>query len=137
MTATTIAEKRFYTVEEANARLPLLRSILRDVTDLAAQMKGMYDQLIPMQTAGSNDPAVEKEVETLSAELDALQTRMRGYETEMTQIGAELKDAFIGLVDFPGWHEGREVCLCWKLDEPKVAHWHDVDAGYAGRRLIK
>jgi hypothetical protein len=137
MTATTIAEKRFYTVEEANARLPLLRSILRDVTDLAAQMKGLYDQLIPLQTAGSNDPKVEKEVETLSGELDAMQTKMRGYESETTQLGAELKDAFIGLIDFPGWHEGREVCLCWKLGEPKVEHWHDVDAGYAGRRPIK
>jgi len=137
MTAATIAEKRFFTVEEANARLPLLRSILRDVTDLAAQMKGLYDQLIPLQTAGSNDPTVEKEVETLSGELDAMQTKMRGYESETTQLGAELKDAFIGLIDFPGWHEGREVCLCWKLGEPKVEHWHDVDAGYAGRRPIK
>jgi hypothetical protein len=137
MTTTTIAEKRFYTVDEANARVPLLRSILRDVTDLAAQMKTIYDRLIPLQTDGAADPVVEKEVASLSAELDAMQRKMRDCETELTQLGAELKDAFVGLIDFPGWHEGREVCLCWKLDEPAVAHWHEVHAGYGGRRPIK
>ena len=137
MTTTTIAEKRFFTVDEANARLPLLRSILRDVTDLSVQMKVLYDRLIPLQTAGSRDPKIEREVADLSAELDAMQRSMRGYEAELTQLGAELKDAFVGLIDFPGWIDGREVCLCWKLDEPMVAHWHDVDAGFGGRRPIK
>jgi hypothetical protein len=137
MTTTTIAEKRLFTVDEANARLPLLRSILRDVTDLSVQMKVLYDRLIPLQTAGSGDAKIEREVAELSAELDAMQRSMRGYETELTQLGAELKDAFVGLVDFPGSIEGREVCLCWKLDEPTIAHWHEVDAGYGGRRPIK
>ncbi len=137
MTTTTIAEKRLFTVDEANARLPLLRSILRDITDLSVQMKVLYDRLIPLQTAGSRDPKIEREVADLSAELDAMQRSMRGYEAEVAQLGAELKDAFVGLIDFPGWHEGREVCLCWKLDEPAVAHWHEVDAGYGGRRPIK
>ncbi|HEX3316037.1 MAG TPA: DUF2203 domain-containing protein [Gemmataceae bacterium] len=136
MTTTTIAEKRFFTVDEANARLPLLRSILRDVTDLSVQMKVHYDRLISLQTAGSNDPRIEREVASLAIELDAMQNAMRGYEAEAANLGAEIKDAFAGLVDFPGWFEGREVCLCWKLDEPAVAHWHEVDAGFGGRRPI-
>jgi hypothetical protein len=137
MTTTTIAEKRLFTVDEANARLPLLRSILRDVTDLSVQMKVLYDRLIPLQTAGSGDAKIEREVASLSADLDAMQRSMRGYEAELAELGAELKDAFVGLIDFPGWIDGREVCLCWKLDEPTVAHWHEVDAGFSGRRPIK
>src|SRR2546421_7283414 len=98
MTTTTIAEKRFYTVEEANARLPLLRSILRDVTDLAAELKGLHERLILLQTNGSPDAEQEAEIARLVRELDEKQAVMTGYANEMAQLGAELKDAFIGLV---------------------------------------
>jgi len=40
-------------------------------------------------------------------------------------------------VDFPCWMDEREVYLCWKLDEPEVSHWHEVDAGFAGRQKLK
>jgi hypothetical protein len=33
-------------------------------------------------------------------------------------------------------HEGRRVVLCWKLGEPAVAHWHELNAGFGGRRTI-
>jgi hypothetical protein len=28
------------------------------------------------------------------------------------------------------------VFLCWRVDEVHITHWHDVDAGYAGRQPI-
>ena len=51
-------------------------------------------------------------------------------------VGVELKDPFSGLVDFPAWRHGHEVYLCWRLGEPDVAHWHELDAGFAGRRPL-
>jgi hypothetical protein len=39
-------------------------------------------------------------------------------------------------VDFYGFREGRLVFLCWRLGEPSVAHWHELDAGFAGRQAI-
>jgi hypothetical protein len=137
MSTTTIADKRFFTAHEANARLPLLRSILRDVTDLAVELKAQHERLILLQTSGSTGPDVEREVEDAAVELERLQEKMASYATEVKQVGAELKDVFIGLVDFPAMMDGREVCLCWKLGEPMVSHWHEVDAGFSGRRLIK
>ena len=40
------------------------------------------------------------------------------------------------LVDFLGRKDGREVYLCWRLGEPEVAYWHELDAGYTGRRPL-
>jgi hypothetical protein len=52
-------------------------------------------------------------------------------------VGCVLKDWRTGLVDFPGVHHGRRVWFCWRLGEPTVAYWHDLDEGYAGRRPIE
>jgi hypothetical protein len=47
-----------------------------------------------------------------------------------------LRDADRGLVDFPSLRDGEEVYLCWQAGEPRVAWWHDPDAGFAGRQPL-
>jgi hypothetical protein len=32
--------------------------------------------------------------------------------------------------------DGREVYLCWLLGEDEVGHWHELDAGFAGRQSL-
>jgi hypothetical protein len=61
---------------------------------------------------------------------------MQQYEQELKDLGVELKDYFVGLVDFPSVMENREVYLCWRFDESDVAHWHEIDAGFSGRQPI-
>ena len=41
-----------------------------------------------------------------------------------------------GIVDFPALVDGREAYLCWQVDEPEIAHWHDLESGFAGRRRL-
>lgn len=55
---------------------------------------------------------------------------------EIEKIGCQLKDADIGLIDFPTLYRGEEVYLCWKLGEQGITHWHHVQDGFAGRKLI-
>jgi hypothetical protein len=43
----------------------------------------------------------------------------------------------MGIVDFPSLRDGREVYLCWRVDEPTVAYWHDLDAGFRGRQPLE
>ena len=64
------------------------------------------------------------------------QQRMQDYEQELRTLHIELKDYFTGLIDFPCWMDGREVFLCWRLGEPEVSHWHELDAGFAGRQKL-
>ena len=32
--------------------------------------------------------------------------------------------------------DGRPVYLCWKLGEPEVMYWHDLEAGFQGRQPL-
>jgi hypothetical protein len=128
---------KHFTVEEANASLPLLRSILRDVTALAQELRERHQTLLRMQSSGNLDKAHEEEIQKLAEAFERDQDRMREYEHELKALHIELKDYFTGLVDFPCRMNGREVYLCWKLDEPEVAHWHELDAGFAGRQKLK
>jgi hypothetical protein len=51
-------------------------------------------------------------------------------------MGVLVKDLDTGLVDFPWMRDGTMAYLCWRLGEPAVDWWHDVDSGVAGRRRL-
>lgn len=129
-------KRKQYTLDEANAMLPLLRSILRDVTAHAKDLRDRYERLIRLQKAEGLDKAHEEELQQLVVEFERGQEKMHEYELELEKLGVELKDYYTGLVDFRHLKDGREVYLCWRLGEPEVAHWHDLDAGVAGRQKI-
>jgi hypothetical protein len=51
-------------------------------------------------------------------------------------LGVQLKDFDSGLCDFPHLRDGRVVLLCWKQGEDRIAWWHEVEAGFAGRQPL-
>jgi hypothetical protein len=55
---------------------------------------------------------------------------------KIQELGCQLKDLEMGLVDFPTLYRGQEVYLCWKLGESGIGFWHHVEDGYRGRRPI-
>ena len=57
------------------------------------------------------------------------------YIEELKRLGVEFKGPD-GLCDFYSIMDGREVFLCWRLGEPEVSYWHDLDAGFAGRQPL-
>jgi hypothetical protein len=121
----TAERGRVFSIEKANRTLPLVRRIVQDVVAAYGELRSLKDQL-----ADSMDKnAIEREMEGQSHRLEQLQN-------ELGRVGCELKDPGIGLVDFPGRHQSRDICLCWKLGEEKVAHWHELHAGAAGRRPV-
>lgn len=130
-------KRKLYTLEEANAMLPLLRVILRDITTLAVELRGQYERLIRMQETDGLDEAHKEEVQHLVEEFERGQDKMREYEQELEKLDVELKDYTTGLIDFRALRDGREVYLCWKLDEPEVTHWHELNAGFQGRRKLE
>jgi hypothetical protein len=130
--------RKYFTVAEANALLPLLRSILRDVTELAGDLRDRHERLARLESTPreSLGDAYKEELQQIQAEFERDQERMREYEAELKSLGVELKDYYTGLVDFPCRMDGRDVYLCWRVGEPDVAHWHELDAGFAGRRKL-
>jgi hypothetical protein len=130
--------KRYYTPAEANAALPLVGAIVRDIAELAKVIRDRHERLSLVRPGdrGVVPDAYQEELEHMQAEVERDQERMHEYETELKSLGVELKDYYTGLIDFPGWMDGREVYLCWRLGEPEVAHWHELEAGFAGRQKI-
>ena len=131
-------KKKYFTVAEANAALPLVRAIVSDITKLAEELRDRHERLsrvVPPERKMIGE-AYREELEQVRADFERDQERMQEYVQELHKLGVELKDYFTGLVDFRCRMEDREVYLCWRLGEPEVAHWHELDAGFAGRKKL-
>jgi len=115
-------------VEQANRTLPLVRRIATDVVRV-------NEEAIKLQDAMelTSDAVAQRQ---LQKDLEYKAVRMAELIGELTDVGAELKDPSIGLIDFIGRHRGRDVYLCWKLGEESIGHWHDLQAGVAGRKPV-
>src|SRR5438093_10522542 len=86
---------------------------------------------------GATTAAHQEEADHAQREFEREQDRLRDYEEELKKLGVILKEYYTGLIDFPCWMDDHEVYLCWRLGEPEVSHWHEIDAGFAGRRKIE
>ena len=130
--------KRYFTVAEANAALPLVKSIVRDIAQLAQELRERHERLARIRTPGQepSSGAYDEEIDQILAEFERGKERMREYEQELKSLGVELKEYYAGLVDFPSRMDGREVYLCWRLGEDEVSYWHELDAGFAGRQKL-
>ena len=131
-------EGRLFTVEQANATLPLVRAICTDLAQLARDVMERRHRLA-LLTAGrelkTGDPYSD-ELANMESELERDALRLQGYVEELRELGVEPKGALEGLVDFPAEMDGRVVNLCWRLGEPEVLYWHDLDSGFSGRQPL-
>src|SRR5262249_59086050 len=109
------------------------------VSGLAKDLGERHERWARLQqpSRGSPADAYREEVEQIQADFERDQERMHEYEQELRGLGVELKDYFTGLIDFPCKMDDREVYLCWRLGEPEVAHWHELEAGFAGRQKLR
>lgn len=137
-TKKSVPKKKYYSVAEANSALPLVRSIVRDITELARSLRERQERLSRLHPGErfSLGAAYQEEVQQVKQEMERDQERMSEYEAELRNLGVELKDYYTGLIDFPGRIDGRDVYLCWRLGESEVGFWHDLEAGFAGRQKI-
>lgn len=122
---------RLFTVEEANELLPVLREILQDVYRHREAMREKAPHLEPILKAavtnGGGREGSEYGVEAYKLYLAVDRIR---------ELGVLLKDLDMGLLDFPHERDGRVVFLCWREPEERVAYWHELEAGYQGRRPL-
>jgi hypothetical protein len=129
-------KKTYFTIDEANRTLPLVRKIVQDIVDDYRRWKealARYELAAAYQRSESGE---SDEAMTRRREVDDLAERINGYIAELEQVGCVLKGFDEGLVDFRGRLEQREVWLCWRLGESEVSHWHELDAGFQARQPI-
>jgi hypothetical protein len=123
---------RYFTIEQANSTLPLVRRIVGDLLQLhpcwRAAVVAFEAEQAAVTALGETDAArlARLEAGRLAGEIEACLE-------ELEQVGCVFKGFDAGLVDFPSQLDGRDVYLCWLFDEPRVEHWHELDGGFAGR----
>ena len=127
------ARQSIYSIEQANALIPQVRAI---VLQLAVEQRRLDAAHAEMhrQLDADGDPAASTRVGPQEAEVTQIRDGMRGLVDHLAEMGIELRDMELGLVDFPGVRDGDPVWLCWRLADPSVAFWHGTDEGYANRR---
>lgn len=85
---------------------------------------------------GNGGGDVARDLNEAQVEFAGLAEAARACAARLEEIGVELKDPDLGLLDFPSSREGEEVELCWHAGEDVVAFWHRPGEGYAGRKSI-
>jgi hypothetical protein len=129
---------KLFTVQQANATLPLVRAIVADLVRLARDVEDRRQRLNMLQgnRRAKTADVYSQELEQMEDELQKDAEQLVEYVRELQELGVELKDPLVGLVDFRCLMDGREVYLCWKLGEPKIAFWHDLESGFTGRQPL-
>jgi hypothetical protein len=129
---------RRFTPGEANEELREIRPLVEElVAHRREQQRLQADREAFAHRIAGNGGGIDSGA---LAELDEAERRERAevirYVNAVHERGAIVKDVDTGLVDFPARLHGEEVLLCWRLGEEQVAHWHGLEEGFAGRKLL-
>ena len=123
---------KLFTIDEANALLPQVRSKLEQIRRLYAAVAPYRDGARAAAAASAMGGGMEG-----GSRYVKVLYNIGKVTTELHNMGVQLKDYSRGLVDFPSTRDGRVVLLCWQLGEPEeIEWWHEVEAGFAGRRPL-
>jgi hypothetical protein len=125
-------QERIFTLTEAKRLIPRLEEHLLAVKrskEVLVRTKEEIKKASAKASLGGGTfvgPRYITALEEISDNLQAVQ-----------EMGVLVKDLDIGLCDFPYLLDGRVVYLCWKLGEPEIAWWHEINGGYAGRQPLQ
>jgi hypothetical protein len=118
-----------YTVESATRTLPYVRAITAELRELhrSIQIATRKHDALPAASPRRNE---------LRTQIREKTARLEACQAELGALGLLVKDYELGLIDFPSELEGRPIYLCWEMSEERVAHWHEPEEGYRGRRPV-
>jgi hypothetical protein len=122
--------KKYFTLEEANSHVSQLLRDIPLIQELAQGLNKFTDVKKAWEKAKYNGGSNQG-----SAYL-AVALKVNELVEKIESKGIILKDLKSGLVDFPAIREGKEVYLCWKNPEQKIKFWHDINAGFSGRKPV-
>ena len=127
---------KLFTLAEANRTLPLVKRVVSDILATYPQWKDLVGRYELIASQARPEWGESQEQLNLKAEIDAVALKINGFLGELERIGCEFKGFDEGLVDFHGRLDEREILWCWKLGEDRITHWHELEAGFAGRQPL-
>jgi hypothetical protein len=130
---------RTFTLDEAQTLLPILESLLRQAMEAKQTIEGVDAEFQEMAHRVFLNGGTLLNVVHLArrkGERERSIQRIKDAMAEIDAAGVQVKDLEMGLLDFPCRVEGEILLLCWKMGEPKIAHWHSTSEGFASRKPI-
>ena len=125
-------------MDEASSLLPRLSELLLQTQECKLRHDQHQDQIAEYtRRMSSNGDILERDLNETRQELAKAAAELSRLVEKVQEMGCELKDIDQGLIDFRAEREGREVHLCWKLGEPDIRWWHDLESGFAGRQPLE
>ena len=131
--------ERTFTLDEAQALIPILESLLRTamegkrlIQEVEAELQALGGRIF--HSGGVTVDVLH--VARRKAEREKAVQSVKDSLAEIDATGVQVKDLDIGLLDFPCLVEDQVILLCWKLGEAKITHWHGVSEGFRGRKPI-
>ncbi len=127
----------YFTREEAEALLPQITVVLRNIQDKHRSFLQAEEELdaLRLQAAG-NGHHLHERMMRMQRELAHHAQSLRKLLEELSGFDCVLKDPERGLIDFLSLRNGREIYLCWYLGEERINFWHYLDTGFAGRQPL-
>lgn len=129
-----------FTLEEVNDLVPKLAPVVKLQLERRSAIEALLMKLgrelgdVPESIV--LDPADPTNVRAMKRDLVRQIEEYRAGWREVEEMGAVLKDARSGLLDFYGTVDGKLVWLCWKYGEDAVNHYHALEEGFSGRKPI-
>ena len=130
---------RFFTLPEAEGLLPQVERLLRSLIQLKQEYESSDAELSQIAhrialTGGMIAPG--RRIVELRGRKDVSARTLKSTLEKIEEIGCQVKDVEIGLIDFPTLYKDKEVYLCWKLGESGIRFWHHIEDGFKGRHPI-
>ena len=131
-------ERRQFTLEEANALVPLLEETFQRLSSGRRDRLALQERLAALlRRRESDEPSgSDDELTQLREDVDRLAREIEDGVEEILDRGIIVRDVERGLVDFPSPREGREVFLCWIGGEERIDFWHETDLGFSHRQQL-
>ena len=127
---------KFFTVSEADRTLPLVRRVVADITALYPEWRELISRYELAAAQARPEWGESPDQLALRSRIEDIARRITAYLAELEAVGCVFKGFQEGLVDFYGKLDGRDVFWCWKQGEDRIEHWHEIEAGFAGRQPL-
>lgn len=127
---------KYFTLADANRTLPLVKRIVADITALYPRWRDLMSRYEYVAAQARPEWGESPEQLALHAEIEGVARDINRFLEELEQVGCVFKGFEQGLVDFYGKLDGRDVFWCWQVGEERITHWHDLEAGFAGRQPV-
>ena len=136
----TEGRSRVLDVAEANALLPSVRTLSARIRRRVAVMQRQQREMLVLELVGELSSARANHDLLELVDKSVRYHRLRGQVDALVEcfarMGCSVRDRDANHVDFTYLRQDGLACLCWKLGEERVTHWHHMHEGHAARRPL-